>query len=226
MTPQNNTIMQDGAPAQLYTETIYTDDDATTALEKILTPEEIATSRLMNVQFFTSKYQVPNEYIEIGKDEKGNPITEPYTDNLNPKFKEYEMVRVTTVDSTSLIPTILVEFVRDYHRIKYADRYQAFKAGQQIGVQGVSIEDLPNISPAAKSALIAGGVLTVEQLAKLSNPGAVVPNGSTYQKIARKFLENQSSDKTSKLEEEAAAMKEELEAMKAQMAELLKAAKK
>ena len=215
MTPQK--ILADGNK-EVQKRTILAENATQNAYAAILTPEEMEASRYVNAEFYTAAVQVPNDYVVVAKDALGNDVREAAYDHSNPKFQDFDMVRVRSFDSASGITTEVDHYVTPFHIARWPERWKAYKAGQSVNVEGVAIDQLSAIPEAARLKLKEAGVFTVEQLAKLSNPGSVIMNGVAYQGVARKFLTEQGHSKTEQLEVELAELK-------AQMAELLKVTK-
>lgn len=191
----------------------------TTADGGILTLEELELSKLVNAEFFSAEIQIPNEYIVISVDTNGTQNKEAIWDHADPKFKDYDMVRVQVPNPDSGVPTVVVQHVTPFHIKRWPDRWKAYKQGRTIGADGVPIEQLSSIPVSAHMKLKELGIFTIEQLAKTSNAGNLMLGGNAFQAAARKFLANQQGSKADELEVELADMK-------AQLAELLAATKK
>lgn len=217
MTPQK--ILADGNEVAATQKRVMMAEDQQASFDQILTPEELEASRFINAEFYTASVQVPNSHTFVGKDERGNDITEAYYDHSDPKFQDFDMVRVRVFDSSSGITTEVDHYVSPFHVARWPDRWKAYKAGKQVGPDGASIDQLSGIPPAAKAKMKETGIFTVEQLARLSNANTVISNGAAYQAIARKYLSQVGDSRTAELEDE-------VETLKAQMAELLKATTK
>ena len=215
MTPQK--ILADGN-REAQKRTILAENTVQSSYAAILTPEELEASRYVNAEFYTASVQIPNSYDVVAKDALGNDVRSAVYDHTNPQFQDFDMVRVRTFDSASGITTEVDHYVSPFHIARWPDRWKAYKAGKSVNVEGAPIDNLTAMPEAARLKLKEAGVFTVEQLAKLSNPGTVIMNGAVYQGLARKYLTEQGRNKTEQLEEELAELK-------AQMAELVKATK-
>lgn len=193
------------------------EDQQNTADGGILTYEELENSKLINAVFFSAQVQVPNDYAET-KDQFGTTSKEAIWDHTDPQFADFEMIKVTTPNHDTGIPTEVIHYVTPFHIKRWPDRYRSFKAGLGISIDGTPIEQLSTIPKSVIPTLQAAGILTIEQLAKAGNAGHLIMNGNAYQAAARKFLAALPAA-------EAEELKSELAELKAQMAELLAAQK-
>lgn len=197
---------------------IYEDNAQSAADAGILDAEQLELSKYVNAEFYTAEVQVPNAYVET-LDSNGNKINEPVWDHSNPKFAEFDMVRVQVPNAASGTPTIVDHYVTQFHIKRWPDRWKAYKQGRTIGADGTPIEQLTSIPRSAHDKLKEVGIFTIEQLAKAPDAGNLILQGNMFQGIARKYLEGSQSNKAAELETEVAELK-------AQLAELLAATKK
>jgi len=103
--------------------------------------------------------------------------------------------------------------------------YDYWKKSEAVPESGTPLKNWPGVSPAQLKTLLELHVLTVEDLATLTDEGLkrVGMGGVVLRDKARAFL--QSSD-TNKASEQIAALKAELEALRAEHAEVLAESKK
>lgn len=97
--------------------------------------------------------------------------------------------------------------------------YQAWKAGLEEPVNGLSLRDWPIISPAQLQHAMAVGIRTVEDFATLSEDGlrAFGLGGQVLKQKAKTYLE--SANNHGKVVEEMSALREQVEQMKAMLAD-------
>jgi hypothetical protein len=107
--------------------------------------------------------------------------------------------------------------------------YKAWKSGQEIPLDGTPLAAWSGVSPQQAEVLKARGIKTVEAVRDMSEgilSKVQLPNVRSLRDVARAFLENkESSDmaaKMAKKDEEAAAMKAQLDEMASMLAELTK----
>lgn len=192
---------------------LYSENPQEEADYSVLTPDQIEHSKLINAEFYVAAVQVPNSYVK-----NADGVNEPVYDHSNPVFKDFDMVRVVLPEKDSGGQTIVDQYVTSFHIKRWPERWRAFKSGQSQGVDGVSITELTSIPQAAITRLQAAGVFTIEQLASHSSPGSLVHNGAIFQSAARKFLSGRDEGKAQRLEDE-------VQELKAQLAELLASSK-
>jgi len=111
-------------------------------------------------------------------------------------------------------------------RDKYKAAYQAWKDGQEIPLDGVPIKGWAILSPAQQSNLIAIGVKTVEDLAAINDEGMRrYGMGALDLKNKASAWLNSAKD-SGKVAQENAALKSRVDALDAQVQELMEANKR
>lgn len=188
------------------------------------------------------------DFYTAGRDERDSAVPRFFMEAVQNKaksaaegravFDEREMVEVIIPGDRK---TVSVRYVSDEHRNRWPRQYQAFKAGQEAPVSGTPIREWPFINRAQAEELAYAHVLTVEQLAGLTDDlllKAVPRGGYELRSAAQRFLDAAKSAAPSEqlaaelAERDAtiAAMKEldaaksaRLDALEAQMATLLQA---
>lgn len=139
-----------------------------------------------------------------------------------PIFNEKEYVRIivpgdskTTVDCP----------VTDEFRMRFAKQYELFKKGMEQAVTGTPLEVWPQLTVGLVAELKAMHISTVEQLAELDDGKAQRIMGShELRRRARAFLDAaQGEAANNKMLAELEKRDEEINQLKTQMAELLKA---
>lgn len=103
---------------------------------------------------------------------------------------------------------------RDEHRKRFPRAYQAYREGREQRPEGTPIESWPYLTPAQVAELRALSILTVEQMAGLSDAGLqqIGMGARDLQTRAKAFLAGTSAENQQ--------LRGELDALKAQLAEL------
>lgn len=153
-----------------------------------------------------------------------------------PIFEDKEFVRIRFAGDPKNVlvaPAHMTGTVRDEQTnlpLTYAQRfprhYEAFKAGQAYVGSGTPIKEAPFLTEAQRRELSALNIHTLEALAELDGAGLarLGMGGRALKDKAIAFIAKASgSADVTKLAGENAAMKEQIEAMQKQMAELLQA---
>lgn len=86
-----------------------------------------------------------------------------------------------------------VENVTQEHIDRWSDQYKAFKAGQEMAVGGVPLEQWPILKRAQVLELKSMGFLTVEQVAEMSDHAAqrIGMGGSRLKQLAKSYLDDE-----------------------------------
>ena len=113
-------------------------------------PQRQAPAEKVFPRFFLDKMELPFKSAEAG----------------HPVFVDVEMVEVTTAGDTR---STWVGKVKDEHRQRWPQSYNAFKQGLEPVVDGMPLEQWPPMTPGLVANLKAIKIFTVEQLAGISD---------------------------------------------------------
>lgn len=113
-------------------------------------PQRQAPLEKVFPRFFLDKMELPFKSAEAG----------------HPVYADVEMVEVTTAGDTR---STWVGKVKDEHRQRWPQAYQAFKQGLEPAVDGMPLEQWPPLTPGQVANLKAIKIFTVEQLAGISD---------------------------------------------------------
>lgn len=104
-------------------------------------------------------------------------------------FRDEERVELNFPDNPYSKP---VQRVTDEHRERWPKEYEAFRRGQDIAVSGTPIDYLPGIKPSMVRELKALDIMTVEQMANLSDPGVqrIAMGGRQLKERAQAYLDD------------------------------------
>ena len=121
--------------------------------------------------------------------------------------------------------SVFVDYVKDEHRERWPEAYAAFKRGELKAASGTPLEHWPQLSRSRVAELKAAGVLSVEELAGVTDN--LLPklgmNSRVEREQARAFLETaKGGSGVSQLVAENASMREQLETMQRQIALLMR----
>lgn len=156
------------------------------------------------VEFFKQ----PKE-IKFKSEKEGRPI-----------FEDRDYIRITTPgDSTS----VQVREVRADDKERFARAWRRYQEGQEIAPDGTPLEQWPRMSRAQAEELKHFKCFTVEQLASLSDAQCqrLGPNMMSLRREANAFLDvSRDTAMVQKYAAENERMKQEIEDLKAQFAEL------
>lgn len=131
-----------------------------------------------------------------------------------PQFTDVEMI---VISAPGEVPGTTIARVDDYYKWRFPLDYETFKKGQGELLTGTPLSVWPALGPSEIKMLEQVGVRTVEQLAGLSDTHSASIRGFHSLKAkAAQFL-SAANDKAA-----AGALQAELDAMKAQMAEMMK----
>ena len=137
-----------------------------------------------------------------------------------PIFKEVEWVEIRIAGDTK---TVVSKKVTDEHRQRWPEHYARFKAGIADPIIGTPLSQWPSLSTARVAELKALNIHTVEDLAGLSDSGIqnIGLGGRDLVAKAKAFMDAAKGNASvEKLAAENNRMKEELEMLKRQIAEL------
>lgn len=126
---------------------------------------------------------IPRFYMKAVKNEfetqrQGRPI-----------FRDVEYVEINVPGDRR---TVVDRAVTDEHRRRWPREYEAFKAGQELPVEGTALEEWGGVTRSQVEELRPFKIRTVEQLAALSDDqlGKAVPmSGFSLREKAQRFLE-------------------------------------
>jgi hypothetical protein len=170
---------------------------------------------------------VPEFYMANMKDEKAS------AEAGRPIHKEVEMCRIKfigdnkkVIDEPADLRTTRDRATNQWisYKEKFPEHYAAFKRNQQYFGPGTPIDEAPFLSVAEKADMKAIQIYTIEALANLDMAGQrkFGMGAAAYVAKAKAYIDNASgSANVLKLASENAQMKEQLEHMQRQMAELL-----
>lgn len=175
-------------------------------------------------------------YSETNNGEKDNTIPRFYIRPVKNEFKSNEAGRAIFEDREYveiIIPgnrgTMVDAPVREEHKMRWPQRYAAFKAGAEQATEGTPIEEWAAITRSQAEELKHVNVRTVEILANLDDQNlqrAVPMGGHALRDKARRFIEQAQGAApaealAAKVEEQAdmmAAMKIQMDAMAQELA--------
>lgn len=137
-----------------------------------------------------------------------------------PQFVDVEMVEITIAGDSK---TLVVHKVRDEHRNRWPQHYEAFKKGQQAPTTGLPLKHCPLFTSAQVATMNANNIFTVEALAELND--AFIPKlGMGARGLvakAKAYLnEAQGSAEVTKLAAENERLSREIEMLKEKMRSL------
>ena len=142
-----------------------------------------------------------------------------------PIFDEFDFVRIQTPgDTRTLIETIAT----DQHKKRFPSAWDLYSRGMEAITEGTPLDEWNGATRSQAKELQYANIRTVELLAQISDSN-IQKLGPGYQQLrakARLFIESSKGEaaataaarENERLREEMAIMKEQLEAMKAQLA--------
>lgn len=142
-----------------------------------------------------------------------------------PIFRDVEMIEIRIAgDNKNVINTK----VREQDIERWPAQYQAFKENQEQPLEGTPIKELTILTESKRQELLAINIRTVEALANLSENGIkrLGMGGRELVKKAQAYVkQSEGLAPINELVEENGKLREELDAMKAQIAQLSKSGK-
>lgn len=138
-----------------------------------------------------------------------------------PVFDDADFVRINIPGDVKSSYEAVVDLS---HKRRFARQWAAYQAGQSQETTGMSLDKLPGMTLSLKASLVARGIITVEQLASLSDQLATGLMG--IHELRRKAIALVEVAKGAEgkqfVQTELSKRDAQIEALKAQMAELLK----
>lgn len=135
-------------------------------------------------------------------------------------YEERDFVRIHVPGDKT---TVCVEPMHELNKLRFAQRYEKWKAGQAEAVIGTPLNALPGMTPAKVEEYKYFKIVTVEQLADANDQlGQKFMSFNEDKRRAKAFLEVAAGNAPiEKMNSELAKRDEEIETLKAQMAALM-----
>lgn len=137
-----------------------------------------------------------------------------------PIFRDEERVEIIFPGNPHTRP---VKIVTDEERMRWPDQYKAFKAGQEVAIDGTPIEEWPRLKKSQVYELKALGFMTIESIAAMSDLACqrIGLGGRQLKELATAFLDDAERNKLNeKQAAEIDARTAEIAALKNQLASL------
>jgi hypothetical protein len=148
------------------------------------------------------------------------PEAETHGQVGRPVFVDMEFIEIRIPGDDKVI---IKEIVNDEYRNRFPDEYRAFREGAEIASVGTPLEHWSFLKPSQVAQFKASGLRTVEDLANMSDGNANFMGSQSIRQAAKAWLKTANDTEiVEKQEAEKKALKAELDAMKAQIAELTK----
>lgn len=137
-----------------------------------------------------------------------------------PIFRDEERVEIIFPGNPHTRP---VKIVTDVERMKWPDQYKAFKAGQDVALDGTPIEEWPRLKRSQVLELKAVGFFTIESIAAMSDLAMqrIGLGGRQLAELAKAFLDDAERNKLNEQQNAVINRQDaELAALKNQIAQL------